>query len=395
MFVVVVSAVASGCAAHIAGSAIGLRVNHRSPCAAQCCATEIDHALTTEIEHELLRWHTSEPPPLLQHIVSASEEGHRLPQLAGSCFPALGSKSQAERAVKRGALRLNDAAVETSRRVRGGDVLTLQLPAAGAPSKKRLQAMSRFVAHLRSQGLRACYEDEHLAVVYKPPGIHTKAGTNRKYAALEDALPAELSPPRLACGAEMDDALSAPLVMHRLDVPVSGLCLVAKTRAAARHLAAQFEQRRVVKTYHALLVGDPAPAGAPAAARTISAPVDGMAAETEFDVLDVTPHAQWGTLSTVRLRPKTGRTHQLRIHAAAELGCPIVGDDLYWPAAASARAAANDTLPALRKSGGLFLQSCAVAFENLDGTQVEVMVPEAPKFAALRTRASSGAAWTG
>ena len=171
-----------------------------------------------------------------------------------------------------------------------GDELSLQEAAEAALSPKHLNAIGRFVVHLRSQGLRVPFEDDDCAVVFKPPGVHTKAGSNHKYAALEDAvsggtvctpiamlattvtasttatsplpplpplplplplpmplppvtvhdydsrhthsnltcqLPAELSPP---LSSAWGDALPRPLVMHRLDVPVAGLCLVAKTR---------------------------------------------------------------------------------------------------------------------------------------------------------------------
>ena len=112
----------------------------------------------------------------------------------------------------------------------------------------------------------------------------------------------------------------------------------------------------------------------------------------------VTPHAQWGHLSWVRMSPLTGRTHQLRLHAAG-LGCPIVGDDLYWGHAAAARRSRGgaEALPPVRASGGLFLQSCGVAFAHPDPQRglVQVMVGEAPKFGALRARARSGAQYHG
>lgn len=162
-------------------------------------------------------------------------------------------------------------------------------------------------------------------------------------------------------------------------------------RCASRLGADRSALAGVAKTYHALVVGS---ASEISGVDTIRLPVDGLPSETRLEVLEVTPHAQWGALSTLRMWPHTGRTHQLRVHAAVALGCPIVGDDLYWPAAARVRAAAAQTLPPMRKVGGLFLQSCAVAFEHPDGRQMQVMVPEAAKFGALRARARSGAAWT-
>ena len=333
----------------------------------------------------MLRWHTGVPLPALEHIVSEAEAGERLTRVAGQTFAQLGTKSQAENAVKRGALLVNGEVVEKARIVNFGDTLTFQPPTAAVPDAKRLESRARFVEHLRSKGLRAVYEDDHLAVVFKPPGIHTKAGTNVKFAALEDALAAELTPPPVAA----NDALPLPLVMHRLDVPVSGVCLVSKTRSAAVSLGRQFATRDVHKTYHALLVGQP-----PQRKMEIREPIDGLPASTSLEVLATTPHPQWGHLSMVRLMPHTGRTHQLRVHVAG-LGCPIVGDDYYWAAAAEARARHADpdqrTMPPIRKTGGLFLQSCGVKFDHPAGAPesatVEVMVPRAPKFQALFERA--------
>lgn len=356
-----------------------LHTPHFQRCYLACLDVDTD-----SITRELLRWNCDLPPPPMTHVVSDEQDGERMPKLAGSCFDALGSKSQGKEALKRGNVLVNGDMVETSRRAKAGDVLTLQLDATPAPSAKKLESLSRFVGHLRTQGLRVAYEDDHIAICFKPPGIHTKAGSNAKYAALEDALPAELTPPPASLGT---DALPAPLLMHRLDVPVCGLCVAAKTRSAALHLAALFQDRLVTKTYHALVVGEVPELGFTG---SIDAPIDGRPASTSVNVLDVTPHANWGALTTLRMRPRTGRTHQLRIHAATTLGCPIVGDDLYWPAAAEVRAAAGQTLPPLRATGGLFLQSCAVAFENLDGTYLDVAVDEAPKFGALRMRAQRG-----
>lgn len=357
---------------------------------AKTCPDTHDPAIVSA----MLAWHSDRPPPRLHHTVTEDESGARLTRVGGSRFAPLGTKSQAEHAVRRGDLLVNGLAVEKSRRVQQGDVLQLQPPAAARPSEKRLHARARFVEHLRSQGLRVLHEDEAVAVVFKPPGIHTKAGSNAKFAALEDALTAELSPPPR----DAPDALPLPLALHRLDVPVSGLCLVAKTRSAAVELGRQFAAREVAKVYHALLVGRPPVDQACGGRLEIRAPLQGQPAASTLEVLSVTPHAQWGHLSWVRMSPLTGRTHQLRLHAAG-LGCPIVGDDLYWGHAAAARRSRGgaEALPPVRASGGLFLQSCGVAFAHPDPQRglVQVMVGEAPKFGALRARARSGAQYHG
>ena len=106
----------------------------------------------------MLRWHSDEAPPPLQCTITEEEAGERLTRVAGNRFALLGSKSQAENAVKRSALLVNGEVVEKSRKVKAGDELSLQPLAVAAPDSKRLESRARFVEHLRSQGLRVLYE---------------------------------------------------------------------------------------------------------------------------------------------------------------------------------------------------------------------------------------------
>jgi len=123
-------------------------------------------------------------------------------------------------------------------------------------------------------------------------------------------------------------------IVNRLDRETSGVVLVSKTKDALRVLSKMFADRRVSKKYLAIVHGKPAEQSG-----IISEPMkpsttgelrskqviaeDGKVAETRYEVVQ-----SWGDHSLIRLFPKTGRTHQLRVHCLS-LGCPIVGDKLY------------------------------------------------------------------
>eukprot|EP01036_Dinobryon_divergens_P055081 gene55081-73581_t len=162
---------------------------------------------------------------------------------------------------------------------------------------------------VRQPMLQVFYEDDFLAVVYKPAGLHTLqwVGTMKKqFFTLSDVLPLILSPPRtLQHEGEEIAALERPLPCHRLDARVPGCVLVAKTASSLAALNSQFSDRIVKKEYKAILVGK---------------------------IIEQASCNVYGTISHVALSPVTGRKHQLRQHCAW-LGCPIMGDDLYHSAA--------------------------------------------------------------
>ncbi|MCU0617813.1 MAG: RluA family pseudouridine synthase, partial [Gemmatimonadaceae bacterium] len=172
---------------------------------------------------------------------------------------------------------------------------------------------------------RTVHEDEHLLVVNKPSGLLTVPGRS---AALQDCAVARLR-------ARYPEA-SGPLVVHRLDMDTSGLLLVAKDLTTAKALQRDFALRAIQKHYVAWLdgevVGDhghitlalrPDLDDRP---RNIHDPVHGRPAHTEWQVV-----RRDGARTLVRFTPHTGRSHQLRVHAAHPLGldAPIVGDRLY------------------------------------------------------------------
>jgi len=169
------------------------------------------------------------------------------------------------------------------------------------------------------------YEDEHLLVVNKPSGLLTVPGRG---ASLQDCVVSRLR-------VRYPDA-TGPLVVHRLDLDTSGLLLCAKNLCTAKALQRLFSLREIDKHYVAWLDGNvavdhghitlPIRVDVDDRPRNIFDPLFGKPADTEWRVL-----ARENGRTRVRLTPHTGRSHQLRVHAAhlQGLDAPIVGDRLY------------------------------------------------------------------
>ncbi len=171
---------------------------------------------------------------------------------------------------------------------------------------------------------RLLYRDAVMLVLDKPAGIavhvtgHDKVALDQSFKFLQFGLP---NPPQLA---------------HRLDRGTSGCLVLGRHRQALIKLGKLFEQGRVEKRYLAIVVGQPAePEGiidrailksGQGSLWKMSLDEAGQPAQTHYRVVK-----QLGGLSVVEFSPKTGRTHQIRLHAAFALGCPIVGDPFYGP----------------------------------------------------------------
>ena len=178
---------------------------------------------------------------------------------------------------------------------------------------------------LASRGLDIVFEDAWLVVVDKPEGL---LSVPAKDASIEDSVQARLRA-RYPSG-------PAPLLAHRLDLDTSGLLVAAKAPQTYTALQRLFAGRHVHKRYVAWVEGDvrgergtidfPMRVDLDDRPRQIHDPVHGKPAVTEWQVLE-----RRGGRTRVALFPLTGRTHQLRVHAAHPLGlgAPIVGDRLY------------------------------------------------------------------
>ncbi len=168
------------------------------------------------------------------------------------------------------------------------------------------------------------FQDEAIIVANKPAGLLSVPGKN---AGREDCLTARLQ-------AQFWDAL----LVHRLDCDTSGIIIYARTKQAQGYLGQEFEKRRAEKTYIARVWGVPAarsgvidlPIGPDwnDSPRQIIDPVHGRPSQTAWHVL-----SDDGANARMQLHPKTGRSHQLRVHMQA-LGHPILGDPIYATGAA-------------------------------------------------------------
>jgi tRNA pseudouridine32 synthase/23S rRNA pseudouridine746 synthase len=174
--------------------------------------------------------------------------------------------------------------------------------------------------------LQIVYEDEHLLVVVKPSGLRSVPGVHI-YDSVYSRLKAVL-------------VNTEPLIVHRLDMDTSGLLVVAKTSDAHRHLQRQFLRRTVSKRYTALLSriidGEEGEITLPLRADPYNRPRQLVCFESgKKSITRWKAIGQTETFTRVHFWPLTGRTHQLRMHAAHELGlaAPILGDDLYGTSA--------------------------------------------------------------
>jgi 23S rRNA pseudouridine1911/1915/1917 synthase len=253
-------------------------------------------------------------------VVAPAQAGARLDQfLAGS----LGwSRARLQKLLKAGLVQVGGRARAASYRVRIGEAVTVRVP---PPEPSRLAP--------EPLPLAIIFEDRDLLVINKPPGLVVHPGAGHRQGTLLNALLFHC--PELK---EIGD-VSRPGLVHRLDKDTSGVMVVAKTDLAHQSLVRQFAARQTTKRYQALVWGRlDAVTGEisgeigrhPTARQKMSVHARrGKAAVTLWRVLREFP----GPVSWLELEPKTGRTHQLRVHLAA-LGHPVLGDATYGGGAA-------------------------------------------------------------
>ena len=225
------------------------------------------------------------------------------------------SRSQAQRLIAGGRALVEGRPGRASDRLLGGERLTIDLPPAEATGIEPQPLQ-----------LRPAYEDADMLILDKPAGVVVHPGAGHADRTLVNALVARAGPLAQGGGEQW------PGIVHRLDRDTSGLLMVAKTEAARVSLRRQLAERSVEKEYLALARGVPestrgrieAPVGRdPRNRQRMAVVAGGRPSVTEYEVVAV-----FGAYSLLAVRPRTGRTHQIRAHLAF-IRLPIAGDLRY------------------------------------------------------------------
>lgn len=249
-----------------------------------------------------------------------------------------------KKAIKRGEVYIDGVKGETGTWIKTGQ-------------KIELIEIDKKPAKIYQFELPIIYEDEELAVINKPAGIVV---SGNQFHTVQNALLHNLTISKSV------DRLQLPKSVHRLDHATSGLLLIAKTASATINLSRQFENKSIQKRYQAIVFGQLTPSKG-----VIEENIDNKKAITKYEVVKTIPSLKTGYLSLLNLYPKTGRTHQLRIHLET-LGHSILGDKLY-----------GKNVPLL-KGKGLFLCAVELTFTHPKSEEVLNFQINPPNKFALR-----------
>ncbi len=236
------------------------------------------------------------------HIVQSISTPIRFQEYGIGIFEQIKTKSALKKAIKKGWITINGKKASTATYMSNGDIVIFY-PEKTNTLHKKFEIK-----------LEVLFEDEYLAVINKPAGVLVSGNSFKTITnALNDNIKKSF----------LKDSCT-PQPVHRLDFPTTGLLMIGKTKSSILALNTLFKDKRIQKTYYAITIGK-----MKSTPGTITTPIDGKNAESDYQVIKSTFSPRFENLNLVKLNPKTGRKHQLRKHLF-EIGNPILGDKDYF-----------------------------------------------------------------
>ena len=235
------------------------------------------------------------------HYAIKQEKPIRFQEYGVGVFKTIPTKSGIKKAIKKEFIFIDGVLATTSKYISGGEKIEL-FEAVNSPIFERLQL-----------NLEVLFEDDYLAIIYKPAGILV---SGNRFVTIANGLTQNLKKSN-----QLDAVRPQPI--HRLDYPTSGLLLIGKTSSSINALSALFKNNEIQKTYFAITIGKMEENG------EMNFHIDEKIALTQYEVLRTVVSKRFTFLNLVKLSPKTGRKHQLRKHLSS-IGNPILGDKEYF-----------------------------------------------------------------
>jgi len=250
--------------------------------------------------------------------VEADGAGQRIDRFLVPHFPDF-SRAALQRFIQKGLVQRNGAATRPSAKVDVGDRIVVKIPAR-LPPRVEPQDLPLVVL----------LEDPDFVVIDKQAGIAVHPGRGRPDGTLANAIAYHYGEVAVAAEGGGDHR---PGIVHRLDLETSGVMVIARSDRAQAALTEAFRERLVQKEYHALVHGEPPfdndmidlPLGRDVHHPTLMAVRfdSGRESQTRIEVVE-----RFGKAAYVRCFPRTGRTHQIRVHLQTR-GHPVLGDRMY------------------------------------------------------------------
>ncbi len=259
-------------------------------------------------------------------LIDPGQQPVRIDKFLTEKLPKI-SRNRVQNGIKAGTILVDGQEVKVNHKLSPGELITVEIPRYRPEGEDNTPVPQDIPLDIR-------YEDDDIMIVYKPPGMVVHPANGHRDGTLVNALTFHLGKEDLPTLAGNDDSRVG--LVHRIDKDTSGLLVIAKTNDAMTHLAKQFFDHTIERTYQAVCWGEPDPASGTIEAhlgrdaknrqkyRVYEEPEEGHKhAITHYETLEGLYY-----VSLLELKLETGRTHQIRVHMK-HIGHPLFNDARY------------------------------------------------------------------